>query len=383
MKLIKSPYIVLALIVASGFIAPSLAQDEGRDYFILYDEGHGQFFTQELMSTALDSLKNNDIFGTNVNINIVAINDTFSQTNLQGADLLLITNPGYIDDNLADAKSGERSAINGFVDLGGSILYMSNPYSTNKSLAGHAETLNDLLVSDLRAIDTLGQDGDNTTILADAFANDGNETHVVLDVGNFQFDTLTAEPNNLENDTIIYYGAAIDDLTGLSPDFYGNGSENSFTIAKDYTVGRLQEEAHFMEANDDSGRTMLIGSTIMFSDYLYDSTTKWIDVASNLKLFQNMIAWLLKITPFEDVDPLVQQPWEYFLANNLLFAFAFSIGLGLLWFLLLLRKRRISLLDIFKVRVPKKKVSKDKKDTSKKSKPTTQQKKSRKRRKRT
>ena len=52
-----SSYIILFILLLQGLSAvPVYSQDETKEYYVVYDQGHGQFFDEDLMSTALNSL---------------------------------------------------------------------------------------------------------------------------------------------------------------------------------------------------------------------------------------------------------------------------------------------------------------------------------------
>jgi hypothetical protein len=92
----------------------------------------------------------------------------------------------------------------------------------------------------------------------------------------------------------------------------------------------------------------------MFSDMAYDNNTKWIDQESNLELFQNFIAWLLKITPSPELDNIVDEDWSFFAEYNIIFAFGFALFLALVWFTYLVLTGKLSITEIFNIRIPKK-----------------------------
>ncbi len=351
-------YVLIALFVLQmAFVAPSMGQSTTKDYYILFDEAHYQFIDHNLMSTALDSLSN---AFSGVNVHVVPIKDKFNETNLQGADLVIIGNPGVnSENNIISVSDTEKKALEDLVDNGGSVLYMSNPYSLNRSLTGHARPLNDLIVTGLDAsIHKSPIDSDNVTIVVDDFNNDKNNTHVIINKNNFNDKTLYTETNNITlNSDILYYGTFVELTAGYQPEIYGNTSEYAYIVDQDYEAlpSTIQTGPTWLVAdksdNDDvKGRYMLMGSTIMFSDLPYNSGEKWIDQMNNLEFFQNMIAWLLKITPQQDESPIVSNQFSFFMQFNLYAATGIAIALGIIWFGYLIYKGRLSITGIFKIR---------------------------------
>ena len=287
---------ILALQVLSS--VPVSGQDNIKEFYIIYDENHAQWFTTDLMSTALTSLE--DAFD-GIKINLVVNNDDFNETNLQGSNLVIITNTGLDDRNRPlTVDDSETDALNSYIQIGGSILYMSNPLSNNRTISGHARTLNDLLVDDLDVKMKFNTpDYENVTLLMDDFNNDGNSSHIYIYPENIAYDIHTSEPNNLNDSKFLYYGGYLDSISTI-PDYYGNTSQFAYAVDRKGAIDpdTYQSSSHWMEGVDfGTGRAMLIGSTIMFSELMYDNDTKWVDVESNLELFQNIVAWLLKITP--------------------------------------------------------------------------------------
>lgn len=373
-------YIILFILLLQGFSAvPVYSQDDTKEYYVVYDQGHGQFFDEDLMSTALNSLAN---AFDNIHINIIINYDQFNQTNLQGSDLVIITNPGLDEDNdQIKIDADETEALEDYVSLGGSVFYLSNPFTFNRTISGHANSLNDLLVKNFDGkIKTSPIDNENVSIILDDFNNDGNASHIYMDSSNINLDILYTEPNNVNQSQFLYYGALVETTTVIF-DAYGNSSEFAYAVNQKYEVAQetYQHSPLWMEGKDfgdDNGRTMLIGSTIMFSDIAYDNETKWIDQASNLELFQNFVAWLLKITPLVETDNIVNEEFEFFAKYNILFAFGFALFLALIWFAYLVFNGKLAISHVFSVKIPKKeKVGKTKKTgkkagaTSKKAEP--------------
>ena len=97
------------------------------EFTILFDEAHGQYFNRSLMEGALNELnnlipENNE---TEIEIQLLFQQSDFNSTNLQGIDLLIITNPGLQEEDIF--LPSEIEAILDFVELGGSLFLLSNP----------------------------------------------------------------------------------------------------------------------------------------------------------------------------------------------------------------------------------------------------------------
>ena len=361
-----SSYIILFILLLQGFSAvPVYSQDDTKEYYVVYDQGHGQFFDEDLMSTALNSLAS---AFDNITINLIINYDKFNQTNLQGSDLVIITNPGLDEDNdQIKIDADETEALDDYVKIGGSVFYLSNPFTFNRSISGHADSLNDLLVADFDGkIKSSPIDNENVSIILDDFNNDGNASHIYMDSSNINLDTLYTETNNLTQSEFLYYGALIETSTIIF-DAYGNTTDFAYAVNQDYEIAAetYQHNPLWMEGKefgDDQGRAMLVGSTIMFSDLAYDNDTAWIDQVSNLELFQNFVAWLLKITPLNAQDNIVDEDFDWFAQYNILFAFGFALFLALIWFAYLVLNGKLSISQVFSIKTPKKqKVTKTKK----------------------
>ncbi len=392
--------ILLIILVASSISLTVVADSELKsvNYVIVYDEGHSQFFTHELMSTALASLNNSfDTSDLNINIELVINKGNLNETNLQGADLLIIANPGQNASVDCNGDESECASTSTFRTNDGSILYLANPISHNRNVSINAEGLDaflgEVLEANLKKPD--GGDIQNSTVLLDNFNNDGNRSHVYFSANNIRPEVLTTEINDLSNSNILYYGAS---LTTERPksllDVAGNGSLSSFTVDKNHEIvlDEISTGSNHPPLwmagdtyNDEGGRTLLIGSTIMFSDYPYDNTSSWIDQASNLEFFQNIIAWLLKITPREEVILIATENFPYFIRINLIAGFILGSSLFLIIFGSLVYKGNLSLTNIFSVRMKRpKKVAREKtSDKSEEDKIKSKKKKARQRRKRT
>jgi hypothetical protein len=333
------PFVIITCITLL-FFTSSLSyvqsqETEKSEYVILYDTSHGQNFDMDLMKGALNSLQLiGDVF--NVSIIVREISSQFTTTNLQGADLLIISNPA----SDSQVRDNEKLAIETFVQGGGGILYLGNPLALAENITGNPQTLNSFL-DDRFQVQTRLQLGiagqlNNPTVLVDDLNNDGiNDTHILYEAS----ETINDEDiiNGVADvDKILYYGTAVADIyqgaqSNILKEFIGNVSYSGYTINSEYDVVTFNNLLNLKwmmgrQFTGADGRTAVVGSTIMFSDLMYNEETKWIDIYSNKALFQNLVAWLLRITPQLDEDPKLTYDFAWFAIVNLLFAMGISLG---------------------------------------------------------
>lgn len=330
----KVRYVLLILLLASSLI-PTSAQEVEDKYVILFDQSHGQYFTVDMMQTAFDSLSAlEDHFGTEIEVR--PLNHKFNSTNLQGADLVIISNP----EEGGFALTEEKRALADFVEAGGSTLYMGNPYSEDKNITGNPQLLNDMMSSNFQTKASFQTAQDSTTeptVVVDDFNNVENITHIVVTPENLNEEVMYRGPvpgfTNVSE--VLYYGSPVVDQDVVSSLFktiiHGNFSSTAYAVDAQFDATLLSQEFFWLVAKEyEHGRSMAVGSTIMFSDLPYDNNTKWIDQRDNLEMFQNMIAWLLQITPVEGSKPIIEQAFSFFVTLD----FAIAIGLTLLFIIL-------------------------------------------------
>ncbi|OLS29117.1 MAG: hypothetical protein HeimC2_03120 [Candidatus Heimdallarchaeota archaeon LC_2] len=376
----KNVILVLVLLFAPSFSLTNVgAEQKEITYIVIYDEAHLQFFTHELMNTALTSLNSTfDTDSIDVTIDLVINEESFTASNVQGADLIIIPSPNLDEDKRTNAVIGENTALSIHIKNGGSVFYLANPYSTNTSIASHVEALSidRLLAPEVGSEVMLGNveviDNDNATILIDDDNNDGNNSHIYLDQDNIQFDSWNNELNTISK--VLYYGAALTSVRSTSA--YGNASKYTYAIDQEYTIKNPDGDGHkWVSGNsfgENDGRSILIGSTIMFSDYQYNDSSSWVDVEDNLALFQNLVAWLLKITPLNIPQETIDNDFSYFLTTNILLGILIPLAFISLVFGILLRSKSLTFSRIFDFKVKRKKVTKKAtKETKKTTKKTT------------
>lgn len=363
-------FIIITMLLVTLF--PATAQVKEKTYIILYDESHEQFFSSELMQTALKNLP--EALGVDITVRINT--EDFTPSSVQGSDLIIISNPGAD----SEVKDGEKAAIDTYVSNGGGVLYMSNPFNYNSTLTGHANTLKGLLTSQFNAfmrVDAV--DTDNTSLIIDDYNNDGDDSHVIVNVNNLETEVFRTEPNNLSNSQFLLYSGLVS-TKDLAPIYYGNASEFSYAVTQNYEMALDTEkpavkQVKWMEAKEigNNSRVMLLGSTIMFSDYNYDNQSTWIEQYDNELLFQNIVAWMMHLTPKEKQNELVGDNFAWFRNYNIFVAIAFGIVLFVLWFGSLIVNGKISTKNLLSISKPKsektgkKKKKQIKKETTKKT----------------
>ncbi len=290
------------------------------DYVILYDESHGQYFNRTLMATALDSLSNVTVQDPEVEIRINLLfqeNGTeFNSTNLQGIDLLIITNPEL--DN--EITSSERDAILDYVELGGSLFMLCNPLTQNENITGHTDTLNDLLAARNNRLTSArfssSDDQIHSQVIIDDFNSTyGNDSFVTINEYNVTKSILTTNVDyfwqETEIDNVTIYSTPII-LGNERPDDNDNTVKlgktpfTSYSVDDEYNIYRDPGNGFLtwmLSKNLGNARMVILGSTIMFSDYVISGNSTWIEENQNLDLWNNLLLWLLKYTPHPVRDP--------------------------------------------------------------------------------
>ncbi len=345
----KVRHVLLLLLLVLPLVPVSTGQTVSDKYVIVFDQSHKQYFTPEMMKTALDSLSVlEERFNTE--IVIVPLNSSFNSTNLQGADLVIITNPG----KGSTVSIAEQRVLTNFVNKGGSTLYMGNPYSSNENITGNPDPLNDFMEAPSQtkaSFQTAPDSTDKPTVAVDDFSNDGNETHIILKSNSLSDEVMYKDPGFVNVSEILYYGTGILDrdavYTQYSSTVHGNLSETTYLVDEKYDLAVVSQKLYWLIGKSfGDGRTMAIGSTIMFSDLMYDNNTKWIEQKDNLQLFQNMIAWLLGLTPIKKATPIIEQEFGFFLTFDIAVAVVSSLLVATVVFGVLVYQGRISISDI-------------------------------------
>lgn len=331
------------------------------DYVILYDEFHGQFFNRTLMKTALESLSNITIQDPEVEIRIKVLfqNETsFNSTNLQGVDLLIISNPGIEEGN--ELSSAEREAILDYVELGGSLFLLCNPLTLNENITGHTATLNNLLSERSNRLTSArfssSPDQTHSQVIIDDFNSTyGNDSFITLNEYNITKNILTQQIDyfwqEVEIDNVTIYSTPIT-LGNERPDDDNDNVElaktpfTSYSVDYDYKIFRDPGNGFLtwlLSKDLGNSRLVLSGSTIMFSDYEIIDNSTWIEQNQNLDLWNNLILWLLEYTP----HPVRNPPAIWVFENYALVVAAFSLVIfGISVFVYKYRNKRRTLIKI-------------------------------------
>ena len=312
---------IYLLAMTNSLLSIPISADITLEFVIMYDEYHGQFFDRDLMATALDSL--NELVQYNneteekieIKIDLIFNNDTsFNSTSLQGVDLLIMTNPGFgEDDGLTNA---ETTAILDFMELGGSLFLLCNPLSYNENITGNPVPINAILSerdSELTSARIRTSSLTNSTVLVDDFLEThGNNTFITLQDYESEH-TIFEQDEEISNVTL--YSASIELGNEEGTLAAGRTPETTYSIDESYNIFRDPATGFltwFLAKAFTNSRLVLSGSTIMFSDLDIIDGEKWIDQEQNLDLWKNTILWLLEYTPHPEIPPLPLLPfWSY------------------------------------------------------------------------
>lgn len=323
------------------------------EYVIMFDEYHGQFFDRDLMSTALNSLNELVLYNNeteeqvNIEIDLIFNNQTaFNSTNLQGVDLLIITNPGFEEENSLTLE--ERLAILDFMELGGSLFALCNPLSYDQNVTGNPVTINALLNerdSDLTTARLRASGVANSTVLVDDFSH-VYENNTFLSLKNYENDhTIFEQEIKISNLTV--YSASIELGTELRENAIGRTLDTTYSVDESYDIFRDPATGFltwYLAQTFGSSRFVISGSTIMFSDFEIIENEKWIDQEQNLDLWKNTVLWLLKYTPHPELPALSLLPfWSYALI-------VIGISVLIFGFSILMYRYRINKKTEFKVK---------------------------------
>ncbi|MDH5404740.1 MAG: hypothetical protein OEY49_19715 [Candidatus Heimdallarchaeota archaeon] len=336
--------VLLILSITSNSIYGQNAVKDEVSYRILYDEAHSQYFTTDLMKTAFSRLNTTfDTIEKDVTIELFSNYELFNSTNVQGISLIIISNPGYDNGSQPEIGDEESIALNHYAQIGGSLLYLSNPQTRDANITGLSTKLNELMIEKVTMrMETYAGRENDTSLIIDDYNNDGNYSHVIITEDYFSDLFLFRELNNIteaENPTLLYYGGSTNRIKLFEQhgalQYYANTSTSAYVIDPDYEVSDefLQKSPFWFYGNDledNKGRVGLVGSTIMFSDLSYDDNSNWIDQASNLLFFENLLAWLLKLTPLPEIEQILENTFGFFVLNN----FLIGVGTGLVFFVL-------------------------------------------------
>lgn len=372
-RLFLISFIVFLLVLGSTsqIMAQETVEQDQETFIIIFDESHYQYFNSDMMSTALSSLNTSlDTPALDVTISLFIQEDEFNTTNIQGADLVIMTNPGEDDEgDLPIVSTFERDALENLINIGSSVLWMSNPLAHNQNVTGHADPMNDLIFRSFGATVSTGvADSDNTTVIKDDLDFINNNSYVMLSSSNFNDPTLVTEYNDFdsaEDNSLVLYSAHIEETSGLPGVISANTSKTAYVLNNEFSYREYQQSPRWFYGKDftgnDGGRGVLMGSSVMFSEMMFEGSTKWVDQGNNLELFQNMIGWLLQLTPVPELLAIVTEPYSFFVNFNIFFGLALTAGVAVVVIFRYVRQGRLSVSDLTKFRQS---VSKTKRKTT-------------------
>ena len=313
----KKSIAFIVIVLMSSFIGGNncfLSVNGSNNYVIMFDESHGQYFNSSIMRHAIDAIYNLTSLIPEISINVIINKDSrFNSTNLQGVDLLIITNPG-ID---YEFSSEELNAILDYVELGGSLFLLANPLTKDENITGHANIINSILSARNNKLTTArirpGLNISHSTVIVDDFNHVyDNDTYVHYTGINFNH-TIFQQDYEIQNITL--YSTSIE-LGGENEQYaIGRTSVTAYSINEQYEIFR-DPVNHFLTwllaKTIGNSRLVVSGSTVMFSDLPITDNKAWINEAQNLELWKNIVLWLLKITPHEQRIVFPVWSFEYF-----------------------------------------------------------------------
>lgn len=284
------------------------AINANETYVIMFDEAHGQYFNSTMMKSALDALNNLSSGLSEIQVEIIFNKGSrFNSTNLQGVDLLIITNPGINESS--EFSSDEIDAILDYVELGGSLFLLSNPLTHDENITGHASILNSILSGRDNLLTTArirtGTNITHSSVILDDFNHVyGNESYVHYTTFDSNNHTIFNQEYKIQNITL--YSTSIE--MGNEDEKYAIGRtlQTAYSVDEEYEIFRdpIKNYLTWLFAKEiGDSRLVISGSTIMFSDMYITENHPWINEEQNLQLWKNIILWLLKITPHE--EPIV------------------------------------------------------------------------------
>jgi len=266
-------------------VVDTQAQSNSTPYSILFDEAHDQYFkySNQRFKTALDYLNTTADFQVFLNTELFT-----NATELLAYDLIIIGNPG-INTTFA---SQEVEVLKNYTDNGGHLFLLSNYYAVvnplyDKDDLGNADALNNIT----QAL--------NLSVFFTKFdlhhfppTTDLGREIVALDDSVFKF----FHPIKYKINTIVTYTSGLN--TSQSQDVIATGYSNSYLENED--GNRTTNTPWLVATQRGRSHIVLCGSTAMFSDVnVTDDLDKsysgvlWINAADNLRLWANIIQWIL------------------------------------------------------------------------------------------
>jgi hypothetical protein len=253
----------------------------------------------------------------------------FNSTNLQGVDLLIVTNPGIKEED--QFTESEMDAILDFVELGGSLFLLCNPLTQNVNITGHIVSFNNLLARRESKITTARLRAAVNVSFSDVIVDDfrstyNNDSYISLNYPKITEEFIMNEATinetlfrqETEIEELLIYSSSIS-LGNEEPDSRRIGLATtpvtSYAVDETYHIFRdpVNNFLTWLLAKElDSSRVVISGSTIMFSDQKIVDDDVWIDQLDNLILWKNILLWLLNYTPHPEVSPPAIWAFSYY-----------------------------------------------------------------------
>ncbi|NHJ47190.1 MAG: hypothetical protein FK733_05325 [Asgard group archaeon] len=280
---------------------------KGVNPIVIFDIAHEQRFNNTHLQSAIQLIE--EEFDADVYIN----EDSFTLTNLRGADLVIIPAP-YIDADRSKFEHIEKQAITEFYQDGGSVLYLANPYFFEEEYRNYSSNFNYL--NDMAGI-SLGE-GDETygsisfynhkIALLDDFNHEyGDERFIHLTNNSLLMDhaiisgfseineSVDSVQNLLTHTSFVQRNSRAIHVINTSQTAYELNSDGivPFGGTREYTIMSVDELSQY------DSRGISCASAVMFSDLPIEAngTDTWFEAYDNALLWKNMIAWLLKDLP--------------------------------------------------------------------------------------
>lgn len=324
---------LLAIVIQMSFTSPNTFETagfKGEKPIVIFDVAHQTYFNNTHMQSALDLLE------TKYDAEIYVNEDTFTLTNLRGADLLILPAPFYLAES--PYSDLEKLALTEFIQDSGSVLFMVNPFIFEESMrnfTSHTNYLNSMMDG---TYGELSFQPRNTLMLNDFSYRYDDQRFIYLDNSSFDTDhsLITGNPQIDE---------AIDELLTITTSISATGAsdrvitvpENSYYL--EYTdentssipVGAVSAHT-ILNANEKyGGRALSICSGIMFSDIeIPGANNTWYEAYDNAQLWENIISWLFFKLPVAPPTNPVPDFWMF--AIGILGVFLILIVIGLIFF---------------------------------------------------
>ncbi|MFW9922015.1 MAG: hypothetical protein ACFFDW_01875 [Candidatus Thorarchaeota archaeon] len=276
---------------------------KGEDAVILFDIAHQQYFNDSHMQSALDFISDN--YEANVYIN----EDAFTFTNLRGADLIILPAPYY--NAVTPYTSTEELAIREYIQDGGAVLYLANPYFYELDMRNYSSNIlalnNMMSTPEGDPFGSLNLQQGLTALFNDFDYQYEDQRFIYINNMTFLNDhPIIAGRSDLKHvDEILTYACQISSSSGgqriintTHSTYYLEYNTNPLGAIAD---GSVRNHTILISDETSNSRAISCGSAIMFSDLeIPGANMTWFEAYDNALLWENMIDWLFFITPVEE-----------------------------------------------------------------------------------